>query len=219
LDDSRSNAIPNTENIKTPGSSPRSDSAISTILQSQLARLLGNPIIHSFKLSRNRLARIWLDEAPPASFTPSSFVTRMIQPSMVGDATRKIAAIELSVPHGPQVSYALLGAELVASKRGGLEVEVSISSLSFPFMSSIALHQEEVRVGLLDQYAGAVITGIEKHAELGSLPIGVKLQFRWAAHGLIGSSPSIFEKVSGIVAQLLLLPKDSSEENLIALFG
>jgi hypothetical protein len=176
-------------------------------------------MMYSFELSRNRRVKVWLDEAPPAKFTASSTVTRMVKPKVVIDASRRIAAIEVNIPHGPKASYALLGAELVDSDVDGLEVVVSVNSVGFPFTSSLALKPDEVTVGLLDEYASAVVTGIEKLAELNGLPTKVALRFHWAAHGLVGSSPSIFEKASGLVVQLLTLPKETSEDQLMALFG
>jgi len=50
-------------------------------------------------------------------------------------------------------------------------------------------------------------------------PSKASLRFRWAAHSLVGSSPSIFERVSGIVVQLLRLPICASDEQMQALLG
>jgi hypothetical protein len=174
--------------------------------------------MYSFELSRNRRVNVWLDEAPPANFTATSKVTRIVKPKLVIDASRRVAAMEINIPHGPKASYALLGAELVDSDVEGTEVVVSVNALGFPFPSSLALQPDEVKVGLLDEYASAVVTGIEKLAELSGLPTKGALRFRWAAHRLVGSSPSIFEKVSGLVVQLLTLPKGTSEGEMIALF-
>jgi hypothetical protein len=135
------------------------------------------------------------------------------------DARRCIAAIEINIPHGPISAYALLGGELVESGVNGLEVVVAVNSLGFPFRSSLAVVPEEVKVGLLDEYAGAVLRGVEKVGESRGLPTKASLRFRWAAHGLLGSSPSIFEKASGLVVQLLALPRKASEEDLMAVFG
>jgi hypothetical protein len=174
---------------------------------------------YSFQLPYARRANVWLDEPPPASFSASSTVTRTVKPRAAVDATRKVAAVELNIPHGPTASYALLGAELVDSNVDGLEVVVMVNSVGFPFASSLALKPDDVTVGLLDEYTSAVVAGIEKAGESRGLPTNASLRFRWAAHGVVGSSPSIFEKVSGLVVQLLTLPKGASEGQLAALFG
>jgi hypothetical protein len=138
----------------------------------------------------------------------------VLTPAIVVAATRRIAALEISIPHGPITSYALLGAELTESEVQGLEVAVFVNSSGFPFAQTLAQRPEEARVGLPKEYADAVIAGVENVARLYGLPTGAALQFRWGAHGLIGSSPWIFKKVSNLVAQLFTLPKTASKEEL-----
>ena len=113
-------------------------------------------------------------------------------------------------------SYALLGAELTESDMDSLEVVVSVNSAGNPFSPSLAL-KPEVKVGLSDEYVNAVIAGVEKAVEASGAPTRSALRFRWAAHGLVGSSPWIFEKTSGFVVQLLMLPTDTTERELITL--
>ncbi len=138
---------------------------------------------------------------------------------MAIEASHRIAAIELNIPHGPKASYALLGAELVSSDRDGLEVAVSVNSLGLPFNSSLTLEPDEVKVGLLGEYSGSVVRGVEKIAESSGLPTGGSLQYRWAAHSFVDSSPFIFGYVAGLVARLLVFPSENPEEDMIALFG
>jgi ethanolamine utilization microcompartment shell protein EutS len=176
-------------------------------------------VMHSFALSRHRRANVWLDEAPPADFAASSTVTRMVMPKVVVHPSRRIAGVEINITHGPKASYALLGAELVESNVDGLEVIVSVGAKGLPFAPSIALKPDDVKTGLLDEYAGAVVAGIERVAESSALPANVSLRFRWAAYGLVGSSSSVFADVSGFVARLLTLPKDASDQQVEALLG
>jgi hypothetical protein len=76
-----------------------------------------------------------------------------------------------------------------------------------------------VKIGMLDEYAGAVFAGIERAAGSSGLPVNVALRFHWAAYGLVGSSSSVFEEASGLVARLLTLPKGASEKQVEAIFG
>lgn len=162
-------------------------------------------------------ANVWLDEPPPAGFSASSTVTQLIRPKTIVTATRRIAALEINLPHGPKSSYGLLGGELVDSDVEGIGVVVSIGSTGFPFTQSLARGPEEAQVGLLEEYASAVVDGVDNVARLHGLPTRATLNFRWGAHGLIGSSSWIFEKVSGVVARLLTLPKTASDAELKAL--
>ncbi len=174
--------------------------------------------MHSFELQRHRHATAWLDEAPPADFSATSLVRRVLRPQRVVAASRRIAGAELNIPHGPRASYGLLGAELVDARADGLEVVVSINKVGHPLERSLALQPDKVNVGLLEEYANAVIDGVAKTAESSGLPTNASLQFRWAAHDIVGSSSSIFERVSAIVMGLLLLPQNASNEQIEALF-
>jgi hypothetical protein len=175
--------------------------------------------MRSFQLSRNRLANVWLDEGPPADFTAASVVTRLVKPKVTVDPSRRVAGVEICIHHGPRASYALLGAELVDANVDGLEVVVAVNNMGSPFRPSLAILPDEAQVGLLEEYAGAVVAGAVKVAEEVGAPTGAAVKFRWAAHGHIGSSRSIFEMASGIVLQLLMLPEIVSDEQVRALFG
>jgi hypothetical protein len=173
--------------------------------------------MYSFQLSHHRRANVWLDETPRVEFTASSMLTRIVKPKKIVDVTRRIAAIELNIPHGPFASYALLGGELVHSDVDGLEVTLPVNSNGVPFAQSLALKADEVGSGIPEEYAGAVFAGIERAAGSTGIPVRSSLRFRWAAHGLAGSSSSIFEKVAGLIVQLLALPNDASEVQIVAL--
>ena len=173
----------------------------------------------SFELSHFRRATVWLDEAPPADFTATSVVTQIVKPQVAVGASRRTAGVEVYIPRGPRTSYGLLGAELVEADVDGLEVVVSVNKAGFPFQPSLASKSDEVKVGLLDEYAGAVIGGVARVAEAVGAPTKGTLRFRWAAHGLVGSSQAVFERASEIVLQLLMLPEGASDDQIRALLG
>jgi hypothetical protein len=162
---------------------------------------------YSFQLSLHRRANVWIDEAPPAAFAASSCLNRTVmKPRSAIEAARTIAGVEVNFTHGPKSSYALLGAELIEAEADGFEICVLVNDGGVPFLGSLAGRRDEVRVGLPAEYATAVVSGAVRIAESIAAPPKRKLWFRWAAHGLINSSPSIFEQVSGIVLQLLIIP-------------
>jgi len=160
---------------------------------------------------------VWLDEAPPAAYTASSIVTKAVTPKAAIHAARTIAGVEVIIPRG-SIHYALLGGELVEADVDGLEVSVFVNAAGAPFPTSLAGPPEKVRIGLLHEYADAVIRGVTKVAETSGAPTRQQLRFGWAAHGLVGSSPWAFEKASGIVLQLLTLPSGDLND-LVGLFG
>lgn len=179
---------------------------------------MGFEVKRSFELSRFRRANVWINEVPPAEFMAVSIVRRTLKPKATINATSQKVGVEIYIPHGSKASYGVLGAELVESETDGLEIIVSVNNGGNPFRPSLASKSDEVIVGLLDEYADAVIGGIIKAAEVVGAPTNASLRFRWAAHGLVGSSHSIFESASAIVLQLLLLPKEPSDEQIVALF-
>lgn len=174
--------------------------------------------MYSFhQLSFHRRANVWLDETPPAEFMASSKLTQLVKPKKIVGFSRRIAAIELCIPRGPFASYAFLGGELVDSNVDGLEVILPVNSIGAPFAPSLALTADKVKSGMPEEYADAVFTGIERAASSTGIPVGYSLRFRWAAHGMVGSSSSMFEKVTGIIVRLFALSKDASEEQIVAL--
>jgi len=123
----------------------------------------------------------------------------------------------MMVPFGPMPAYAFLGGELVEADVDGLEVTVSVNPGGVPFAPTLAVSPGEAYIGLPDEYVGGVFAGVEKLAHSIGLPAKAALRFRWAAHGLVGSSSFMFEKVSGLVVRLLTLPKGAGEKEVTAL--
>ena len=161
---------------------------------------------HSIQVTPFRQANVWIDEAPPAAYVTSSIVRTVVKPRIAIVPVRTIAGVEVNFFHGGRSSYALLGAELIEAESDDFEVCVSVNSDGPPFGAALAPGIDKIRIGLPDEYAQAVISGAIRFAENVAAPSKRKLWFRWAAHGLIGSSSFVFEQVSEIVAQLLLSP-------------
>lgn len=55
--------------------------------------------------------------------------------------------MELYVPHGPKISYALLGAELIEAEADGLQVHVLVNKSGSVYNSSLAAKVDQVKVG------------------------------------------------------------------------
>jgi hypothetical protein len=78
---------------------------------------------------------------------------------------------------------------------------------------------DDVKIGLPDEYANAVIKGVAKATETVGAPTRQQLRFGWAAYGRVGSSQWIFEKASGIVLRLLMLRSGDLDDQVHGLFG
>jgi hypothetical protein len=98
-------------------------------------------------------------------------------------------------------------------------VIVFVNEVGAWFPESLAGQSGDVKIGLPDEYADAVINGVAKAAEAVGAPTRRKLRFAWAAHDRVGSSRWIFEKASGIVLRLLTLPTSDLNERVEGLFG
>ncbi len=112
------------------------------------------------------------------------------------------------VPHGPRVSYGLLGGEFKPSPgRSTLGVTTNYSEMRFgvgdPFESQIALASEIPVIGLPLELAKAVLTGVEDaHMRGADLSAGA-LTIDCAAYGVFGSSPFFFRYLASILTALL----------------
>lgn len=168
-------------------------------------------MITSFRPSPSRKAQAWLDELPQAAYAEASSVERVINiDNPVHTMTRQVAA-EILVQTGGRALYGLLGAELFSQETNELQLKVTTSRFDGPpYVSSIALPSEEVRIGLPDEYASSVVDAVLATAvSSAGLPPG-KIIFNCAAHGLIGSSQQIFRALGQIIIRLFIL--DSSHE-------
>jgi len=100
--------------------------------------------------------------------------------------------------------YGLIGGRFESDGKDRLTVEVNTSSNSERFLTdSLASKVDEVHVGLPDEYVAAVLRGIsEARSELGAVISG-KLVIECGAHGVMGSSEAIYERLAVVLVKLL----------------
>ncbi len=110
------------------------------------------------------------------------------------------AAMEIFLPHGGFAGYGLLGAEFVPDHSQYLTIQVATGATSVRQVNwALAALVDDVRVGLPDEYADAVLKGAGGQELLS----GGVLRFAWAAHGMVGSSPMIFLRLATAVVRLI----------------
>lgn len=175
-------------------------------------------MMRSLQLPRHRRARVWVGESPEAGYSPTSLVRRFVSVGSASPVGTRTAAVEWMVPRGPIASYGLLGAELLDDGRHDGEVIVAVNRTGFPMQDNLALKSDDVRIGLLEEYAEAVVSGVERVVNEGWCFRG-QLAFRWAAHAAVGSSPAFFAELGALVARLLSLTVTPSEDELVTMLS
>jgi hypothetical protein len=117
-------------------------------------------------------------------------------------------AVEIVVPHGPMVSYGLLGGEFKPSPgRSSLEVITHYSETPFGvgdlFESPIAIAPEKPVVGLPLELAKPVLTGVQAALMRGAGLSPGTLAIDCAAYGVFGSYPVFFRSLASVLTALL----------------
>ncbi|HLN61514.1 MAG TPA: hypothetical protein VK464_08130 [Symbiobacteriaceae bacterium] len=167
---------------------------------------------------RERSARVWLGVLPDAGFAPAGARVQSIATAGPAGSGVRRAAMEVNIHAGPRWFYALLGAEFQAGAGHDLAVEVAWSDAAGPnWPAEPPLRYLSPQVGLPEEYVQAVLDGAGSVSEVTALGPG-RLVLRWAAHDEVGSSISIFRRLSAAVVRLLA--RDTwNEEELTALLG
>jgi hypothetical protein len=183
-------------------------------LQFGVVQVLG---VVMMKLIDRGLARVrlWRGEGPGASYAAEEIIERRISPTKrAEDATSSSVAIEVWLPMGPRALFGLLG---VRYERDGPACEIRapvVRGLDGVRLSdTIAAANDEVRVGLPDEYGRAVVDSLAHEAEV--LGLHGRLSVENAAHSLVGSSRSVFAALSTLAVRLIVEPFDELEQGSI----
>jgi hypothetical protein len=172
--------------------------------------------MRSLKLGRFGAARIWLNEGAGASYAVSRVLADTAASGRVGESLgSRSAAAEVVLPRGARSEYGLLGGSFSPQRSSSVALSVAVSNGSEPLRSSIARAVDDVRIGLPEEYAKAVLQAARVAAS--ALPTG-SLTFNEGAHGAVGSSPLFFGMLARFVIKLLLVPNDVSDDAIVTLF-
>lgn len=163
-------------------------------------------------LSKERRARVWLDKLPENEVFLASATDHHRRIDVAGNCAskRKIVAVELFIPLGGRFLYGLLGCEAIGEKSSTLDVVVQTSlKKEKQFTDSLAGKLDLVWWGLPDEYANAILNGATAGISKFGSPTAQSIRFCCAAHGEIGSTVSIFERLGMVTTALLTLPAES----------
>jgi hypothetical protein len=168
------------------------------------------------RVGRHSKARIWLGELSELTYPVVEVLERTLEAGASSLPAVRRAAIEMFLPQGGYVMYGLLGAEVIPQRSGRLVAQVAVSGpAEQQLVWSLAGRIDDVRLGILREYSTSVLDGVSSTEESRSLGSGV-VRFDRAAHGAVGSSPWLFQRLSAAVVRLLPLQAESLSDEDVA---
>ena len=145
----------------------------------------------------------WLEATYPVR---STLIRTVVAQNDTGMANSRVA-VELLVPYSGMTHYGLLGATFEAMEGSQLVIRVDTSApASYLVAGTLASRIDEIRAGLLDEYASAVIDGAITSPTRDRLGAGY-LHFGYAAHSSAGSAPIVFSRLARLVVAALTTPE------------
>ncbi len=156
-------------------------------------------------------ARLWLDEAPPVPRTAGRLVLERSF-AISGPARLRsshLIAIEVFIPLGARFSYGLLGAAFDPGETTLTANAVVTDHPQETWESSLAHPLDLIRIGIPEWATTAILDSISDFdaEQLG----GGRLSFNWGAYGEIGSSVSVFARLTKAITQVLTMREPAVE--------
>lgn len=119
------------------------------------------------------------------------------------------------LPRGARAECGMIGIQFVPGTLRQLQVEVGYSGIPGElYTNALAANLDEVRIGLPQEYASTVMESLVLRCQH-RLPPGV-LRIVDAAHGLVGSSPSVFDRLTTAAMELARLDATFMQDDDIA---
>lgn len=161
-------------------------------------------------LSKGRVARIWLDDAPMHSNFNSLVIAGANQKKRNAAHLRcQKVKVELLLPLGGRFLYGLLGCELSLYDQTRQRIELQIQNGKSILTNSLAQSIDIVHSGLPEEFENSVLD--EAGACLSKLDVESEfsVSFYDAAYGEIGSSISIFRRLCRIAISVIIMLNNS----------
>jgi hypothetical protein len=173
---------------------------------------------YDLNMPRQQKARIWIDEYPPCNLGQQIAVQRLLPAQHPSPIIRANFAIEWTAHVGPRTLYGLLGAQIVPTDVAQLKVVIHTGTPEAVYSDTIASRaSEDVRIGLPNEYAAAVVAGI---AAACAEPLNTRrgiISIEVGAHGLVGSSENIFQRMGRAFGELSKAEGMTSPEEIAEL--
>jgi len=158
-------------------------------------------------------ARVWLGSLPVLERDEGEHLVRVLPARSGPNGLRRMAAVELYLPAGARIRYALLGATFVPGPGADLTIDLPVSEGTTDRIDwALAANVDEVRVGLKREYAEGIFGGLDSAGvTLGS----GRLNLGPGGHSKVGSSSSIFKHASRALLRILSLDHESPTDETI----
>jgi len=174
-------------------------------------------LVTNVELSHLRRGRVWIGELPDVSYISISAVNLNCDASRSIQEEIRVGAVEVLIPTGGRYLYGLVGGTFRADVTGKFCADVGISAPDLGvWEDSLASRVDRVHKGLLQEYAPAVIRGLEQ--ENGNLTSGY-INVNCAAHAEVGSAQVVFKYLGAALWRLFgLADAAPSKQQLVDLF-
>lgn len=154
------------------------------------------------KLTPVAMARVWLGGASVPAFEPDDCLTMQVGADPGATVAIPRLTVEAIVPRGARAEYGLLGVLLEHRDNCSLQVEVPYSQgVGTPWAESLAKAVDDVRLGIPAEYARPILEATTEFA-VQRFPPGF-LRIVEGAHGVVGSSPDFFRRLTHCVLELM----------------
>jgi hypothetical protein len=159
--------------------------------------------VREFHLKPQTKVRVWLCEQPNAIYHATTTIEQSFPAINVPASGLHCYAAEYLSHTGGHCPYGLLGCCFTSNESTELRVEIAVADPNGPlFLEALAGPLDQVRVGLPGEFVSGVTTGIMLSNANVKLGAGV-LRYNCAAHGLIGSSPDAFRRLTYLLVELI----------------
>lgn len=182
-----------------------------------MVQILGNFEMISLDFDRYRRVRIWLADPPDLEYDEIATIERVLA---VGATTNirpmreHSVTMELFMPMSGMAAYACLGIDYVTSPSDQLTIEIAMSNDEGRIVKDLLADKvDEVRVGLPQDYANAVVESLLDEMKASLVPGTIRVQR--AAHGIVGSSSRVFGLLTKLIVRLMFHDIESLTENEI----
>jgi hypothetical protein len=170
--------------------------------------------MRNIQLASGGRVRVWI-AGGVALYTGETSLRATIDSHAKTSLSLSGVTIEALIPRGARAQYGMVGATFEPTRATATRVEVPYSAdAGGRWSESIAAQIDDVRIGLPSEYASAVFDAIVCGGK-GGLPDG-HLKVAFAAHGMVGSSPEFFAKLTTCVLDMMRVGCPGDDELLAA---